>query len=364
MSYIKRVDDFGAYPATIKIMGLGGAGGNAVNRMVESGIKGVEFIAVNTDAQALRSSSAGLKVQIGTNLTKGLGVGGDPELGKKAAKEDEEQIRESLIDADMVFITAGMGGGTGTGSAQVVADIAREIGALTVAVVTKPFLFEGRVRANNADWGIENLRDKVDTLVIIPNQRLLGLIDENTPAHLAWYKVDEVLRRSIQSISDVITSTGIVNVDFNDVKAIMKNAGRALMGMGESVGKDRAIRAAQAAVTSPLLEDVSIEGARGVLVNITGGKDLTMYEINKAMTLIQETVSPEANVYFGQVVDESMEGSVKVTVIATNFVETKNLRKSKMYNMFKNNDDDRDSHDDANDVIKEPAFLRLRKDNQ
>ena len=310
---------FKQYPAVIKILGVGGAGGNAVNRMIASDIKGVEFISANTDAQALRHSKAGVKLQLGTGITKGLGVGGDPELGKKAAEEDIERIREILVGSDMVFITAGMGGGTGTGAAPVIAKIARELGILTVGVVTKPFGFEGKVRSNNADQGIKNLRGNLDTLVVIPNQKLFDVIDEKTTIEKAWEKIDDVLRQSIQSISDVITSTGLVNVDFNDVKAIMKNAGEALMGMGEASGESRALRAAENAMTSQLLEDMTVSGAKGVLVNITGSKDLTMHEINDAMTLIYNSVSSEANVYFGQVVNEEMGDKIKITVIATNF---------------------------------------------
>jgi cell division protein FtsZ len=370
MDTISMVDDFKEYPAIIKIIGVGGAGGNAVNRMVASGIKGVEFIAANTDAQALRHSSAGLKLQLGQRLTRGLGVGGHPALGAESAMEDREKIKESLQGADMVFITAGMGGGTGTGAAPVVAEVARELGALTVAVVTKPFAFEGKVRSKNAEEGIKNLKDKVDTLIAIPNQRLFNIIDETTPAHLAWEKVDDVLRQAIQSMSDVITSTGVVNVDFNDVKAIMTNAGQALMGMGESNEEGRALQAARMAVTSPLLEDVSIEGAMGVLVNITGGEDLTMLEINEAMTLIYNAVSPDANVYFGQVLDKSMGDKIKITVIATNFSEIKKVehrqdiletvaaKKVPMPSIL----DDNTNHSGSS--LEEPAFLRAKRKNR
>ncbi|MFC1484977.1 cell division protein FtsZ [bacterium] len=367
MSEIRMKDEFKEHPAVIKIIGVGGAGGNAVNRMVSSDVRGVEFIAANTDAQALRASLAGLKIQMGVKLTKGLGVGGNPELGREAAEEDVDKIREALVGADMVFITAGMGGGTGTGSAPVIAEIAKEIGALTIGVVTKPFVFEGKVRSKNADLGIEALREKIDTLILIPNQRLFNIIDVDTPAHQAWAKIDDVLRQSIQSIADVIISTGLVNVDFNDVKAIMTEAGQALMGMGESSGESRALKAAEMAVTSPLLEDVSVQGAKGVLVNITGGENLTMHEINDAMTLIYNSVSPEANVYFGQVVDNSLEDRVKITVIATNFPdnsvsdkmrETDSPKIPEQQDLFEQKE-----HilANMNDILEEPAFLRKNK---
>ncbi|MFC1546847.1 cell division protein FtsZ [bacterium] len=365
MGHIRMFDDYSEYPAVIKIVGVGGAGGNAVNRMVNSHIRGVEFIVSNTDAQALRSSDAGLKLQIGKTLTRGLGVGGDPSIGKKSAEEDKEIIKESLMGADMVFITAGMGGGTGTGAAPVVAEIAKEIGALTVGVVTKPFMFEGKIRSRHAEDGINELRDKVDTLIVIPNQRLFAVIDDTTPAHLAWDRVDEVLKQAIQSISDVITSTGIVNVDFNDVKAIMTGAGQALMGLGESNEEGRAIHAARMAVTSPLLEDVSIQGAKGLLINITGGEDLTMLEINEAMTLIFNTVSPEANVYFGQVFDKNMTGKIKITVIATNFSEIKTEEpKDDLFEQEKKNVIPHLLDKENIDSIEEPAFLRAKRNKR
>jgi len=355
-------NEFEQYPAVIKIVGVGGAGGNAVNRMISFGVRGVEFIAANTDAQALRKSEAGVKLQIGNHLTKGLGVGGDPALGKQAATEDSERIKELLVGSDMVFITAGMGGCTGTGAAPIIAKIARELGILTVGVVTKPFIFEGKIRSTNAEEGIKNLRENVDTLIVIPNQRLFNVITIDTTINKAWEQIDDVLRQSIQSISDVITSTGLVNVDFNDVKAIMINAGEAIMGMGESVGESRALRAAEMAITSKLLEDVSINGARGVLVNITGSSRLTMHEINDAMTLIHNTVSSEANVYFGQVVDESMEDRIKVTVIATNFDRKKTptdpTRKPEQQDLFETPEDKKPQEPAFN--LDEPAFLRKR----
>ncbi|MCP4481773.1 MAG: cell division protein FtsZ [bacterium] len=356
--------DFNQYPAVIKIIGIGGAGGNAVNRMISFGVRGVEYIAANTDAQALHNSNAGMKLQIGDCLTKGLGVGGDPKLGRQAALDDEERIRELLAGSDMVFVTAGMGGGTGTGAAPVIAKIARELGILTIGVVTKPFVFEGKVRSMNAEEGVENLRANLDTLIVIPNQRLFNVITIDTTINKAWEQIDDVLRQSIQSISDVITSTGLVNVDFNDVKAIMFDAGEAIMGMGESSGESRALRAAEMAITSKLLEDISIHGARGVLVNITGSNKLTMHEINDAMTLIHNTVSSEANVFFGQVVDESMDGRIKVTVIATNFDRGKKVsdfpKEPQQQDLFTAQDEEKKGAS-AEFNLEEPAFLRKRK---
>jgi cell division protein FtsZ len=374
MNEINMQDEFKQYPAVIKIVGIGGAGGNAVNRMIDSGVKGVEFMSANTDAQALRNSKAGLKLQLGINLTKGLGVGGDPSLGTQAAQEDEDRIREVLVGSDMVFLTAGMGGGTGTGAAPIIAKIAKELGILAVGVVTKPFVFEGKVRSRNADKGIADLRGNLDTLIVIPNQKLFDVIDEKTTIDDAWERIDDVLRQSIQSISDVITSTGLVNVDFNDVKAIMLNAGEALMGMGESSGESRALRATELAMSSPLLEDVSIAGARGVLVNITGSRNLTMHEINDAMTLIYNSVSSEANVYFGQVIDETMGDRIKITIIATNFDRQKDVKNTSSHSSHPDNRDDKkiipeqqDLFDDRKDKmnlelnLEEPAFLRKNK---
>ncbi|MFC1566944.1 cell division protein FtsZ [bacterium] len=354
-------NEFREYPAIIKIIGVGGAGGNAVNRMIESHIKGVEFIAANTDAQALRSSLAGLKLQLGMERTKGLGVGGDPEVGRNAAVDDKEKIKEVLVGADMVFITAGMGGGTGTGAAPVVAEIAKELGILVVGVITKPFIFEGRLRNRHAEEGVKKLSESVDTMISIPNQRLFTVIDENTSADKAWEKVDDVLRQGVQSISDVITSTGIINVDFNDVKAIMKGAGEALMGMGEGEGEGRATLAAEMAMSSPLLEDVSINGACGVLVNITGSRDLKMYEINEAMSLIHDSVSPDANVYFGQVFDDTLKDKIKITVIATSFDRGQKLQRIELdhkKNIFKQSNM---PFVDSTNNINEPAFLRKNK---
>ncbi|MDR0676463.1 MAG: cell division protein FtsZ [Elusimicrobiota bacterium] len=368
-------DDFKQYPAIIKIIGIGGAGGNAINRMIDFNLQGVEFVAANTDAQALRTSKAGLKLQLGSKITKGLGVGGNPELGKKAAEEDIERLREILIGTDMIFITAGMGGGTGTGATPIIAKIAKELKILTVGIVTKPFTFEGKIRSLNADLGISNLREFLDTLIVIPNQKLFDVIDEKTTTISAWEKIDDVLRQSIQSISDIITSTGLVNVDFNDVKAIMSNAGDALMGMGEGSGDSRALKATEMAMNSPLLEDVSIKGARGVLVNITGGKDITMHEINDAMTLISNSISKEANIFFGQVVDEALEGKIKITIIATNFekeyTKSKNSENKDTNNLY-NKDDDSKDYPEIFDLkkqgkeqldlnLEEPAFIRRNK---
>ena len=316
---LKFVPDEPELSAKIKVIGIGGGGGNAVNRMIEYGLRNVSFIAANTDAQALRNSQAATKLQIGTTLTKGLGVGGDPEKGRKATEEDRQAVKDILQGADMVFITAGMGGGTGTGGAPVIAEVAKELGVLTVAVVTKPFDFEGSVRARQSEEGIEKLRQKVDTLLIIPNQKLFAVIDENTLALEAFKIADDVLRQSVQSIADIVTVPGIINVDFADVKSIMTNAGEALMGIGRGKGKGRAALAAEKAIESPLLDNVSIQGAKGILVNITGNTDITLFEINDAMAIINESKNREAHVFYGQVFDSSLEDEVKVTVIATGF---------------------------------------------
>ncbi|MFW6134368.1 MAG: cell division protein FtsZ [Elusimicrobiota bacterium] len=303
--------------ANITVIGVGGGGGNAVNRMIEAGIKGVDFIAANTDAQALQDSSAGIRIQLGENYTRGLGAGGDPSVGEKAAEEDSETIKDSLKSSDMVFVTAGFGGGTGTGGAPVIARSSKELGALTVGVVTKPFMFEGKKRYNRAIEGIERLRKNVDTLLVIPNQKLFSVIKEDTAALEAFKVADDVLRQAVQSISDIITSRGLINVDFADVKSIMLNAGEAIMGLGTGNGADRAVEAARKAMTSPLLEDVSIEGADGLLVNVTGNKSMTMFEINAAMELVYRSVSPEADVFFGHTIDNDLEDEMKITVIAT-----------------------------------------------
>lgn len=309
-----------SYLAVIKVVGVGGGGTNAVNRMIEAGLKGVEFIAVNTDAQALLLSEADYKVHIGSNLTKGLGAGSNPEVGAQAAQESREDLKEALQGADMVFVTAGKGGGTGTGAAPVIAEIAKEeIGALTVGVVTRPFGFEGRKRALQADEGIKNLMEKVDTLIIIPNDRLLHVVERRTSILDAFRMADDVLRQGVQGITDLITVPGLINLDFADVRTIMASAGTALMGIGTSRSSDtRAIDAAKTAIASPLLE-ASIEGARGILLNISGGSDLSLHEVNEAAEVISNAAHPESNIIFGAVIDDKMGDEVRVTVIATGF---------------------------------------------
>ncbi len=304
--------------ADIKVIGVGGGGNNAVNRMIQTGLKGVHFIAVNTDAQALNLSLAEHKIQIGAKLTKGLGAGADPEIGQKAAEESREELTQALRGADMVFVTAGMGGGTGTGGAPVVAQVAKEIGALTVGVVTRPFTFEGRKRANQAEKGIQELKAKVDTLITIPNDRLLQVVDKSTSINEAFRIADDVLRQGVQGISDLIAVPGLINLDFADVKTIMTETGSALMGIGSARGENRAAEAARIAISSPLLE-TSIEGAKGVLLNITGGPDLGLFEVNEAAEIISQAADPEANIIFGAVIDEDLEDEVRVTVIATGF---------------------------------------------
>lgn len=304
--------------AIIKVAGVGGSGGNAVNRMIQSKLKGIEFIAVNTDAQALLHNESPVKVQIGKETTGGLGAGSDIELGRKSIEENKDEVYEVLKGADMVFVTYGAGGGTGTGAGPMVAAIAKELGALTVGVVTKPFSFEGLRRKKVAELGIEELKDKVDTLITIPNDRLLQIIDKKTSLMDAFGVVDDVLRQGVQGISDLITLHGIINVDFADVRTIMQDAGSALMGIGRGTGDNRAIEAARAAIDSPLLE-LSIDGAKGILFNITGGPDLGMYEIDEAAKAITEAADPDANIIFGSIIDESMAGEVKITVIATGF---------------------------------------------
>ena len=307
--------------AKIKVIGVGGGGSNAVNRMISAGLQGVEFITVNTDAQALLHAMAPKRMQLGEKLTRGLGAGGKPEIGEKAAEESRDDILQALTGADMVFVTAGMGGGTGTGAAPIVAACAREIGALTVAVVTRPFTFEGRQRQKNAEGGIERLKEHVDTIITIPNDRLLQVVDKKTPITDAFSIADDVLRQGVKGISDLIALPGLINLDFADVKSIMSDAGSALMGIGEGTGESAAVQAAKAAINSPLLE-TSIQGARGVLLNITGSKDnLSMYEVNEASVTIQEAVNVDANIIFGASLDETLGDVVRVTVIATGFDE-------------------------------------------
>ncbi|WP_407058429.1 cell division protein FtsZ [Paracerasibacillus soli] len=308
--------------ATIKVIGVGGGGNNAVNRMIEHGVEGVEFIAVNTDAQALNLSKAEVKLQIGTKLTRGLGAGANPEVGKKAAEESREQIEEALQGADMIFVTAGMGGGTGTGAAPIIAQISKELGALTVGVVTRPFSFEGRRRSTQAISGIDSLKEAVDTLIVIPNDRLLEIVDKNTPMLEAFREADNVLRQGVQGISDLIAKPGLINVDFADVKTIMYDKGSALMGIGVATGENRATEAAKKAISSPLLE-TSIDGAHGILMNITGGTNLSLYEVQEAADLVTTAADEEVNVIFGSVINDNLKDEIIVTVIATGFDEAK-----------------------------------------
>jgi cell division protein FtsZ len=303
--------------ATIKVIGVGGGGGNALNSMIASGLAGVEFIAANTDAQALDHSRATVRVQLGNEVTRGLGCGANPDKGRDSALEARDRLRELLIGADMVFVTAGLGGGTGTGAAPIVAEVAREVGALTVAVVTKPFLFEGRVRQRHAERGLDELHRVVDTLITIPNQRLLAVAGKNTKMKDAFRLADDVLQGAVRGISELITGHGLINLDFNDVRTIMNEMGMALMGTGSAKGESRAVEAARAAISNPLLEDLSMEGARGVLINFTGGSDMTLHEVEEAAKLIQEASHEDANIIFGAVVDEELEGELRVTVIAT-----------------------------------------------
>ena len=305
--------------ATIKVVGIGGGGGNAINRMIEAGIQGVQFLVANTDLQSLKASQASVKLQIGEKLTRGLGVGGDPEKGRQSALEDTEKIIEALEGADMVFITAGLGGGTGTGAGPIIASLATELGALTVAVVTKPFRFEGRRRQRQAEQGLNELRECVDTVITIPNERLLNAVPKGTRFHESFRLVDDVLLQAVQGISDIITVPGLINVDFADVKAIMEGMGIALMGTGSATGDHRALEATQRAISSPLLEEASIEGAKGLLVNVSGGADLTLFEVNEAMSIIHDSADPDANIIFGAVLDERLTNEMKITVIATGF---------------------------------------------
>ena len=309
--------------AKIKVLGIGGGGSNAINTMIESDkIKGVEFIAINTDSQALLANKAATKIQIGKDITKGLGSGGDPEIGRQAAEESKDEIKEYLVDTDMVFITCGEGGGTGTGAAPIIAEAARESGALTIAVVTKPFSFEGTRRMVAAEEGIENLKDKVDTLIVIPNQRIMDIIDRKVTLLDAFKITDGVLSQGVQGISEIITVPGLINVDFADVRAVMMSAGSSLLGIGTAVGENRSQIAAKAAISSPLL-DISIEGAKGILFNVTGGPDLTMNEVEEAARLISESADADANVIFGATIDEDMKDQIRIIVIATGFDESK-----------------------------------------
>ena len=368
--------------AKIKVIGMGGGGGNAINRMVESGVKGVEFIAANTDLQVLNSSKADVKIQIGATLTDGLGAGGKPEIGKESAIESKKEIEDALAGADMVFITCGMGGGTGTGAAAVVAEIAQGLGALTVAIVTKPFSFEGKKRMDNALQGIEELKKHVDTLIVIPNDRLREIIDKSTPMLEAFKEVDNVLRRGVQSISDLIAVVGLVNLDFADVKAVMENSGRAIIGIGIGMGEDRALEAAKQAVSSPLL-DTSIEGATDAIINITGGVNLTLFEAEQAAEVVRSAAGNDINTIFGSVINENLSDEVIVTVIATGFDKAEKAKKQSseqpVFNntnqaprrapareeypypteVLKNEEEDDGNHSVPGD-IEMPAFLRDR----
>jgi len=305
--------------ARIKVIGSGGGGSNAVNRMIEAGIEGIEFLVANTDLQALKRSRAPIKIQLGSRLTKGLGAGADPNVGREAALEDTDKIIEVLEGADMVFVTTGLGGGTGTGAAPIVASLATELDALTVAVVTKPFQFEGRRRMQQADQGLRELRECVDTVITIPNERLLHTVDRGVSLSDSFRVADDVLRQAVQGISDLITVPGLINLDFADVKSIMQGMGMALMGAGRATGENRAIEATQQAISSPLLEEATIQGAKGVLINITGGPDLTLFEVNAASSIIRESADDDANIIFGAVIDETLTDEMKITVIATGF---------------------------------------------
>jgi cell division protein FtsZ len=345
-------DAEGTQFAQIKVIGVGGAGSNAVNRMIEAGLQNVQFIAMNTDSQALLSSNAPYKVLLGEKLTRGLGAGSDPQVGKKATEESREDIRKVVEGSDMVFVTAGMGGGTGTGGAPVVCEIAKELNVLTVAVVTKPFAFEKQRRRSQADTGIEQMRGKVDTLITIPNDRLLQVIDKRTSIIEAFHIADDVLRHGVQGISDLITMPGLINLDFADVRTIMTDAGSALMGIGQASGDDRAVKAARDAICSPLLE-ASIEGAKNILINITGSSALGMFEVNDAAETIAQAADDEANVIFGYVVDETMQDEIKVTVVATGFDTRKDGFKPKALKEL-------EIPQFMNDNIEIPAFLRRR----
>lgn len=360
--------------ATIKVIGVGGGGNNAVNRMIEHGVQGVDFIAVNTDSQALNLSKAEIKIQIGTKLTRGLGAGANPEVGRKAAEESKEQLEEALHGADMVFVTAGMGGGTGTGAAPVIAQVAKEIGALTVGVVTRPFLFEGRKRSTQAITGIDGLKENVDTLIVIPNDRLLEIIDKNTPMLEAFREADNVLRQGVQGISDLIATPGLINVDFADVKTIMSDKGSALMGIGVATGENRATEAAKKAISSPLLE-TSIDGAHGVLMNITGGGNLSLYEVQEAADIVTSAADQEVNVIFGSVINEDLKEEIVVTVIATGFDENKvntgqsrqrpNVNKQPVNNQQEGKRTQEETYEptsfrEEEDTLDIPTFLRNR----
>ncbi len=356
--------------AKIKVIGVGGGGGNAINRMIETGVKGVEFIVANTDYQVLSKSKADIKIQLGKQLTEGLGAGGKPEIGRESAVESKKEIEEALKGADMIFITCGMGGGTGTGAAGIVAEIAQGLGALTVAIVTKPFTFEGRRRMENAMQGIEELKKHVDTLIVIPNDRLREIIDKSTPLIEAFKEVDNVLRRGVQSISDLIAVVGLVNLDFADVKAVMEKSGNAIIGIGIGMGEDRAIEAAKQAVTSPLLE-TSITGATDAIINITGGVNLTLFEAEQAAEVVRNASNNDINTIFGSVINENLTDEVIVTVIATGFDKNKKQPQNTIYDQQAVTTvqkevrdttimDDDDDDDDSDSEYDFPPFLRNR----
>jgi len=353
--------------ANIKVIGIGGGGGNAVNRMIQAGIEGVQFLVANTDLQALKNSRASVKLQIGERLTKGLGAGGDPEIGRQSALEDTEKIIEALEGADMVFITTGLGGGTGTGAGPIIASLATELEALTVAVVTKPFRFEGRRRHRQAETGMNELRECVDTLITIPNDRLLSAVSKGTPFLESFRLADDVLRQAVQGISDIITVPGLINVDFADVKTIMAGMGMALMGTGSASGDNRALEATQRAISSPLLEEASIEGAKGLLINITGGLDLTLFEVNEAMSIIHDSADQDANIIFGAVLDERLEDEMKITVIATGFERAAAAAEPlRPYTAQQDRTGTTDSRvaaaDPRRDDLNVPAFIRKKAD--
>jgi len=349
-----RDDDGIEKGAYIKVIGIGGGGGNAVNTMIASGLQGVEFITANTDLQALEATQADMRLQLGADLTRGLGAGAKPDIGRKAAQEDREAIMKALEGADMVFITAGMGGGTGTGAAPVIASMAREKNILTVAVVTKPFAFEGRPRMRQAETGIHELRDHVDTLIVIPNQRLLEVVDKRTPLREAFQVADDVLRQAVQSISDLILVPGLVNLDFADVRTIMRGQGKAIMGTGLAQGESRAVVAAQRAIESPLLE-ASVHGAQGVLINITGGSDMSLYEVHEASSAVQMAAHPDAQIIFGAVIDEQMRDAIRVTVIATGFAEAAVAEPAKAVPIMRRRGD-MPMTDDSTEPASVPAY--------
>ncbi len=359
----------GSNKANIKVVGVGGAGSNAVNRMIAAGLNGIEFWACNTDAQAIELAASKNRLQIGSKLTRGLGAGGNPTVGTKAAEESREDIAEALRGADMVFIAAGMGGGTGTGAAPIVAEVARELGALTVGVVTRPFLFEGKRRSNQAETGIQEIKSRVDTLITIPNQRLLEVVDHRASMQEAFMEADRVLMQGVQGISDIITVPGLINVDFADVKAVMQTAGSALMGVGRASGEGRAVEAARNAINSPLLE-TTIDGASGVIFSVTGGPDLTLHEVQEAANVIYSSVSDEANIIFGSVIDDKLHGEVVITVIATGFDMTgmpqqRNRAAATQTQQAQAKPQERQQASEikkiASDILDIPEFLRARQ---